>query len=759
MAHHGSMSQTTRHEAERRLKEGKVRLCVATSSLELGIDIGSVDLVCQIGSPRSIGLLLQRVGRSGHSLLATPKGRLFPLTRDELLECMALIRGVRRGNLDRLTIPPWPLDVLAQQMVAECAAREWEEDALFDLARAAYPYRDLSRERYEQVVQVLSRGVAPREGRRSAYLHRDAVNGRLKGRRGARLAALTSGGAIPDNADYDVIAEPEDVFVGKVNEDFAIESLRGDVFLLGNTPWRVLRVGRGQMRVEDAQGAPPSVPFWLGEAPGRSSELSDELSDIREELYHRMHQGDGVAWLMEELGVSREAAEQATEYVAEGVRVLGTVPTRKRIVAERFFDESGGMQVVVHSPYGSRINRAWGMALRKQICRAFDFELQASATEDGINLSLGPSLSFPLEDIFRYVPPRKADEVLTQAVLQAPLFPLRWRWVASRALAVLRFSSGRKVPPPLLRMRSDDLLAAVFPEQVQCQDNAPPGDVEVPRPSPGLRDDAGLPDRGHGRGGVSAGPPGHGAGGPGGAGAGHHPAVGLQPPGPQRHAIRLPGQRPPGGAALQGRGAAPGPARGRPRPGLPGPGRHRAGGRRRLARGAGRRRVPRRPPHPGDAAHRGRGQVGRAAGAASAGRLAPETGGRASRGPGPLRRRPRGLGSRRGRPSGGLSLSRRGLRPYAAGVTRPVATPRTGGGRAGAGPGAGGVLRTLHGHGAGGVPGDEARGGEDGPGPPGGGWEGPSRPFQDRRRSGGVLRPQGPGPDSSGHHRPGSAGR
>ena len=478
--HHGSLSQDTRHLAERRLKEGDVKLCVATSSLELGIDIGAVDLVCQVGSPRSIGLLLQRVGRSGHTLRGTPKGRLSPLTRDELIECMALVRGFGRGNLDRVAIPHWPIDVLAQQVVAECASREWDEDALYDLTRGAYPYRELPRERYDQVVEMLARGVAPREGRRSAHIHRDGVNRKLRGRRGSRIAALTSGGAIPDNADYDVIAEPEGTFLGTVNEDFAIESLRGDVFLLGNSPWRILRVESGKVRVEDARGSNPTIPFWTGEAPGRTSELSDEVSDLRQGMYERIESGDGVRWLVDELGFSNDAAEQAVAYVEEGVRVLGTVPTKTRIVAERFFDESGGMQLVIHSPYGSRINRAWGMALRKEICRTFDFELQASATEDGVNLSLGPSLSFPLSDTFRYVRDGKAEKVLTQAILQAPIFGIRWRWDAFRSLALLRFSGGRKVPPPIQRMRADDLLAGVFPEQVQCQDNAPPGDVEVP---------------------------------------------------------------------------------------------------------------------------------------------------------------------------------------------------------------------------------------------------------------------------------------
>ena len=479
VAHHGSMSRETRHAAEERLKSGEAKVCVATASLELGIDVGAVDLVCQVGSPRSIGLLLQRVGRSGHSVGAMPKGRLFPLTRDELLECIALLRGVRGGNLDTLSIPPWPLDVLAQQIVAACAGEDWEIDALYDFCRTAYPYRELPREKFDQVVTMLSEGVAPREGRSTAYLHRDGVNGVLKARRNARLAAVTSGGAIPDNADYDVIAEPEGTFVGTVHEDFAVESVAGDVFLLGNTPWKIRRVESGRVRVEDAQGSSPTLPFWLGEAPGRTGELSDEVSALREELASRESAEDAVAWLVAS-GVPEAAAEQAVAYIAEGLRVLGAVPTKRRVVVERFFDESGGMQMVVHAPFGAGINRAWGMALRKQICRAFDFELQAAATDDGISLALGPGTSFPLQEVFQYVTARRAENVVTQAVLQAPLFGTRWRWDASRALALLRHTGGRKVPAPIQRMRSDDLRAAVFPAQVACQDNAAPGDIEVP---------------------------------------------------------------------------------------------------------------------------------------------------------------------------------------------------------------------------------------------------------------------------------------
>ena len=480
-AHHGSLSRATRLDAEEKLKTGQVKVCVATASLELGIDIGDVDLACQIGSPRSIGVLLQRVGRSGHSVGGKPKGRLFPLTRDELAECIALARAVRRRNLDALSIPPWPVDVLAQQVVAACAQEEWPEDDLYALARRSYPYRDLPREKFDQTIETLSEGFARRHGRGAAYLHRDGVNGIVKARRGAPLAAMTSGGAIPENADYDVIAEPEDTFVGTVNEDFAIESLKGDVFLLGNNAWKIRRVESGRVRVEDAHGQPPTIPFWLGEAPGRTTELSDEVTELREGVDSLLpDSGAAREWVVTESGVDTEAGRQLVAYIEEGKRVLGVTPSKNRVVGERFFDESGGMQLVIHAPFGARINRAWGMALRKKICRSFDFELQAVATDDGLNFSLGPGLSMPVEDIFSYLKSGTIEEVLTQAVLQAPIFGTRWRWNATRALAILRHTGGKKVPPPLQRMRSDDLLAAVFPAQVACQDNAPPGDIEVP---------------------------------------------------------------------------------------------------------------------------------------------------------------------------------------------------------------------------------------------------------------------------------------
>ena len=480
-AHHGSLSRETRYDTEQRLKEGRVRVCVASASLELGIDIGDIDLVCQIGSPRNIGVALQRVGRSGHFLAGMPKGRFFPLTRDELVETVALLRCIQAGSLDALHIPPWPLDVLAQQVVASCVMEEWDEDALYALLTQAYPYRELSRERFDDVVRMLSEGVAGRWGRTTAYLHRDGVNRQVKARRGARITAVTNGGAIPDTADYRVIAEPEGTMVGTVNEDFAIESMAGDIFLLGNTPWKIRRIEQGTVRVEEAQGQPPTIPFWLGEAPGRTVELSREVSALRRDVDERLHVRDTAVALLMEGGASREAAEQVVAYVEEGKRVLGIVPTSEKIVAERFFDEAGGMQLVVHSPLGSRINRAWGLALRKRFCAGFDFELQAAATDEGINISLGPQHSFPVDEVFSYLKPATAEDVLTQAVLQSPIFPLRWRWTASRSLALVRQVAGKRVPTPIQRMRSDDLLAAVFPAAAACQDNMPVGGrVEPP---------------------------------------------------------------------------------------------------------------------------------------------------------------------------------------------------------------------------------------------------------------------------------------
>ena len=486
-AHHGSLAKEHRLDAEQRLKRGELRVLIATASLELGIDIGDVDLVCQVGSPRAISAFLQRVGRSGHHVGGIPKGRLFPTSRDDLIECAALLDCVRRDELDALHIPAAPLDVLAQQLVAEVACQEWSEDALYDLVRRAEPYAGLERPVFDAVLRMLAEGYTGRQGVRAAYLHRDPVAGVLRGRRGSKLTAVTSGGTIPDNADYTVLLEPQGLMVGTVNEDFAVESLAGDVFQLGNTSYRILRVEAGRVRVEDAHGAAPSIPFWLGEAPGRSDELSAGVSRLRAEVERLLGDTPGAApdiegaiqALMDEIGLNAAAARQIVEYLARARAALGRLPTQDTLVMERFFDESGGMQLVVHSPFGSRLNRAWGLALRKRFCRSFNFELQAAATEDAIVLSLSTSHSFPLDEVWRYLRSATAEHLLVQALLDAPLFNVRWRWNATTALALPRYVGGRKVAPQLQRMKSDDLLAAVFPDQAACLENVA-GEREIP---------------------------------------------------------------------------------------------------------------------------------------------------------------------------------------------------------------------------------------------------------------------------------------
>jgi ATP-dependent Lhr-like helicase len=498
-AHHGSISKELRLDAEKRLKSGELKAIIATASLELGIDIGAVDLVCQIGSPKSIATFLQRVGRSGHTVKGMPRGKIFPLSLDELLECAALFDAVKRGELDSIIMPEKPLDVLAQQIVAEVSCGERLEDELYQLLVRAYPYRELSRGEFDDVVKMLAQGFAARKGRRAAYIHHDMVNGRLRARKGARITAIVSGGTIPDSFDYDVILEPTGTFIGTVNEDFAIESTAGDIFLLGNHSWRIIKVNGGKVRVEDAGGQPPTIPFWFGEAPGRSPEFSAAVSRLREEISEAL--GDVKDFIKEDdlldsfpddgwkkgaierltngAGLGLEAAVELVTYMATVKAALGTMPTQERLVMERFFDEAGAMHLVIHSPFGSRMNRAWGLALRKRFCRKFNFELQAAATEDSIILSLGATHSFPLEEVYSYLHPNSVREILTQALLDAPMFEVRWRWNASTALAVLRRWTGKRVPPAIQRIHSEDLIAQVFPDQIACLENIV-GDREIP---------------------------------------------------------------------------------------------------------------------------------------------------------------------------------------------------------------------------------------------------------------------------------------
>jgi ATP-dependent Lhr-like helicase len=481
-AHHGSLSKERRLRVETRLRAGELKALVATASLELGIDIGPVELVCQIGSPRSIATFLQRVGRSNHSRAGVPKGRLYPLTRDELVECAALLGEIRAGNLDAIEVPHLPLDILAQQMIAEVGAREWQTDALFALMRRAAPYRDLTRETFDEVLELVASGVQTGRGPRGRYAHHDAINGEVRGRKGARLAALTSGGAIPEIGDYRVLAEPDDILIGTVNEDWAVESMAGDIFLLGTHSWQIRRIEAGVVRVRDAGDAAPTIPFWRGEAPARTFELSAAVSNLRARVDTAVACGDpddARHWLEHDVGILPEAATMIVDYIAVGRAMLGVTPTMDTLVLERFFDDTGGMQLVIHSPYGGRLNRAFGLALRKKFCRTFNFELQAAASDDAIVLSLGPHHSFPLDEVPRYVSSKSVEETLQQAVLDAPMFLSRWRWNLNRALLVLRFRGGRKNPPPIQRMEADDLMAALFPQAAACQENVA-GPIEIP---------------------------------------------------------------------------------------------------------------------------------------------------------------------------------------------------------------------------------------------------------------------------------------
>jgi len=480
-AHHGSLAREHRLDAEQRLKSGQLKALVATSSLELGIDIGDIDLVCQLGSPRAVNAFLQRVGRAGHAIGAIPKGRLFPLALDDLMECAALLDAVRRGELDRIRVPHKPLDALAQQIIAEAACQEWPLDALYERCRLAEPYRELTLHEFEQVVQMLADGYATRRGRRGAYLHFDAVNRVLRARRGARLAAVTNAGVIPDQFDYEVVLQPEGHRVGTLNEDFAFESLPGDIFQLGNTSYRIIKVETGKVMVEDARGQPPTMPFWLGESLGRTDELCHAVSRLAAQADERLDDGVDACerWLHEEIALPRAAAQQLALYLGASKAALGVLPTEARIVFERFFDEVGDTHLVIHSPYGSRVNRAWGLALRKRMCRKFNFELQASALEDSIVLSLGPTHSFALDEVRHYLKPATARDLLVQALLDAPMFGTRWRWNATASLAVRRMNGGRKVPPQFQRSDAQDLLTVVFPDQQACLENIA-GDREIP---------------------------------------------------------------------------------------------------------------------------------------------------------------------------------------------------------------------------------------------------------------------------------------
>jgi ATP-dependent Lhr-like helicase len=492
-AHHGSLSRVLRLDAEQRLKNGQIKILIATASLELGIDIGDIDLVCQISTTRAVAVAMQRVGRAGHWRGAIPKGRFFATTRDDLMEQAALVRKMRAGELDQLQIPPQPADVLMQQIVAACGAEPWEEGALYNTLRRAYPYRNLTRKAFDDLLTLLTEGIESTRGRYGAYLLRDGVQHHLHPRRGARMIAISNGGAIPETNLYSVILQPEGVQIATLDEHFAVDSSPGDVVLLGTSSWRIQRIeATGRVLVEDAHGAPPTLPFWEGEAPQRTAILSDGVGELREQISARTPNvtpgyispaqpevADTTAWLMQECGLCASGAHQLIAYIVTGRAALGAVPSKTTIIAERFFDDGGGMQLILHAPFGGRINKAFGLALRKRFCRGFNFELQAAATDNGINISLAEQHSFPLADVFHFLTEHTAKELLEQASIASPIFKNRWRWAAGRSLQLLRFSKGKRIAPQIQRTRSEDLMASVFPQAAACFETIV-GDIQIP---------------------------------------------------------------------------------------------------------------------------------------------------------------------------------------------------------------------------------------------------------------------------------------
>jgi ATP-dependent helicase Lhr and Lhr-like helicase len=461
-AHHGSLSRRARLEAESRLKAGELRALVATSSLELGIDVGAIDLVVQVQSPRNVAAALQRVGRAGHLLSRTSKGRIVVTKGEELMEAAAVVRTIREGQLDRIAMPEAPLDVLAQQIVAAVAAESLPVDTLHARFVNAAPYRSLSRETFVEVVRAVAeplplevKGVAPR-------ILWDRVNDRLHARRGSRFLALTAGGTIPDAGLLDVYVAETDLKVGTLDEEFVTESLPGDVFLLGSHAWRIAKVRADRVLVEDAQGMSPTIPFWKGEHPSRSWDLGLAVGRLRRDAADRLDAPDFEAWAARETGLDPRAARAMHAWLVKAGEVLQGVADDQGIVVESFSDEMGGRHAMIHSVFGMRINGAWGMALREQVRRRFGLLVEASHVDDGILLSFAPGQVPPApERLVTLVTPEDLDPLLGEALIGSPMFATRFRHAAVRALFIPRMTRGQRTPAYLQRLKADALLESV----------------------------------------------------------------------------------------------------------------------------------------------------------------------------------------------------------------------------------------------------------------------------------------------------------
>jgi ATP-dependent Lhr-like helicase len=462
-AHHGSMSKGVRLDMEDRLKRGELDALVATSSLELGIDVGSIDLVCQVESPKSVSRGLQRIGRAGHLLRATSKGRLLVTDRDDLVESAVLVRAIMDGHLDTTCIPTNCTDVLAQHVVGAVAARDWQADDLYALCRRSWCYRDLTRDDFDRVLGMLA-GYCEFEGEEAPYprIMWDRVNGVLSAERSSRLIAFTASGTIPDTADYEVYLQERETSVGQLDEGF-VEDLRvGDIFVLGSSSWRVIGFDRSRVLVEDVYGRPPTIPFWLGERDSRTRGLGRMVGAFRRELAGRLDDPHVEAWLQREYHVNGKGARSIAEYFREQRAVTGDVPSDELVLVEHFEDELGQAQIVLHSSYGVKVNNTWAMALARAVEQGHGFHPQTATTDDGILLTLAKEQAGALDpaDLPGTVSSEELEGLAREAVLESPLFRSRFRHNAVRSLLVLRAYQGRRTPVWLQNLRASALLDA-----------------------------------------------------------------------------------------------------------------------------------------------------------------------------------------------------------------------------------------------------------------------------------------------------------
>ncbi|HEY3281818.1 MAG TPA: ATP-dependent helicase [Armatimonadota bacterium] len=460
-AHHGSMSKKVRLEMEDRLKAGRLQALVATSSLELGIDVGSIDLVCQVESPKSVSRGLQRIGRAGHLLQATSKGRLLAMHRDDLMESAVLVRALHEGELDTVRVPTNCLDVLAQQVVGAVVADEWGADALFDLVRRSHCFRSLPRQEFDDVLSMLS-GEVVLDMEQPPYpkILWDRVNGRLYPERGARMLAYRSSGVIPDVADYDVYLQEKKTVVGQLDEGFVEELRGGDIFILGSSSWRVLGIEKGRVMVEAVYGLAPTIPYWTGDRDSRTFDLGLMVGRFRGEAQERLGQPDTAAWLREAVHVDEQGAENLETYLLEQRAVTGALPTDRHLIVEEFRDALGQQQVVLHSCFGIRVNDAWAMALSEALKRQTGLRVQTVTVDDGILVTAPPGASLDAASLPGLVTSANVEELLRAALWESPLFASRFRHNAVRSLMVLREYQGRKTPVWLQGMRAAALLEA-----------------------------------------------------------------------------------------------------------------------------------------------------------------------------------------------------------------------------------------------------------------------------------------------------------